>query len=208
MRRATGVRLAILGAFLLMAACGGGGDGGGGGSAELAASELVAPLNGGYKVKPDGTRVPPRGDELPVTLGSVEAHWYRVDGVYVIAFGGLDLDEAGPVCPGSSIQTDSGFEHVTNSPTEENACEGAPKLAAEDAGVRTCGPLVLYITEIPDDTEGQLFASVERYEENGTIVGATGVVAADTEAAPEIDPEAGEYTLPDGLIEGTTEASC
>ena len=208
MRGSTGVRLGALGAFLLMVACGGGGDGGQGGSAELAASELVAPLNGGYKVKPDGTRVPPQADELPVAIGSVEAHWYRAGGVYVIAFGGLDLEESGPLCPGSSIQTDSGFEQVTNSPTEENACEGAPKLAAEDAGVRTCGPLVLYITEIPDDTEGQLFASVERYEENGTIVGATGVVAADMEAAPEIDPGAGEYIIPDGLIEGTTEVSC
>jgi hypothetical protein len=175
---------------------------------ELKTSELTAPLNGGYKVKPNGSRVPPTQRELPVPLGTVEAHWYRSSGVYVIAFGGLDLDEIEPVCPGSSIQTDAGFEHVTNSPTEEGACEGAPTIAGSGAGVRTCGPLLLYITEIPEETGGDLFASLERYERSGKIVGVTGVVAADMSAAPEIDPEADVYTLPQGLIEGTTEVTC
>jgi hypothetical protein len=67
--------------------------------------------------------------------------------------------------------------------------------------------LVLYITAIPEDTEGDLFASVERYED-GRIVGVTGVVTADTEAAPEIDPGASAYTLPEGLLQGTTEVTC
>ena len=202
-----------MGAVLLLAACEGGTneppDGArANGRVELAASSLSAPLNGGYKVKPDGTRVPPRQDELPVAIGSVDARWYRSGGFYVIAFGGLNLDETGPVCPGSSVQTDAGFEHVTNSPTRGRACEGAPNLASSDAGVRTCGPLVLYVTEIPEDTEGDLFASVERYENNGRIIGVTGVVEADMSAAPEIDPEATGYTLPQGLIEGTTDVTC
>lgn len=175
---------------------------------ELTTSELTASLNGGYKVKPNGSRVPPTQQELPVPLGTVEAHWYRSGGVYVVAFGGLNLDEIEPVCPGSSIQTDAGFEHVTNSPTEEGACEGAPDIAGPDAGTRICGPLLLYITEIPEDTEGDLFASVERYQRNGKIIGVTGVVAADMSAAPEIDPEADAYTLPQGLIEGTTAVTC
>jgi hypothetical protein len=176
--------------------------------AELTASELTAGLNGGYKVKPNGSRVPPTERELPVPLDTVQAHWYRSGGVYVVVFGGLDLDETEAVCPGSSIQTDSGFEHVTNSPTEEGACEGAPTIAGPGAGVRTCGSLLLYITEIPEDTKGDLFASLERYERNGKIIGVTGVVAADISAAPEIDPEADAYTLPQGLIEGTTEVTC
>jgi hypothetical protein len=138
----------------------------------------------------------------------VEANWYRSGGVYLIAFGGLDLEASGPLCPGSSVQTDAGFERVTNSPTEKGACEGAPNLAGADAGVRTCGPLVMYITEIPEDTEGQLYASVERYQKNGRIIGVTGVVDADMSAAPEIDPEAAGYTLPQGLLEGTTEVTC
>jgi hypothetical protein len=211
-------RHCMVGALLLLTACNGDGeqpdDGGrtdGGqepGRAELAASELTAPLAGAYLIRPDGSRVPPRQDALPVPIGMVEAHWYRSGGVYVVAFGGLDLEEAEPVCPGSSIQTDAGFEHVTNSPTEEGACEGAENIAGSDAGVRTCGPLLLYITEIPEDSEGDLFASIERYEENGRIVGVTGVVEADMSAAPEIDPEADQFTLPEGLIEGTTEVTC
>jgi hypothetical protein len=175
---------------------------------ELSASQLKAPLSGAYKIKPNGSRVPPRQEELPVPLDTVEAHWYRSGGMYVVAFRGLDLDETGPVCPGSSVQTDSGFEHVTNSPTEDGACEGAQNIAGLDAGVRICGPLVLYITEIPEDTEGDLFASVERYAQRGRIVGVTSVVATDSSAAPKIDPEADTFVLPEGMIEGTTEIAC
>jgi hypothetical protein len=203
----------ILGALCLIAACTGQSgqpeDGGReAGNAELAPSDLIAPLAGGYKVKRNGSRVPPRQEELPVPLNTVEAHWYRSGGMYVVVFGGLDLDETGSICPGSSIQTDAGFEHVTNSPTEEGACEGAPTIAGSGAGVRACGPLLLYITAIPEDTEGDLFASVERYARSGKIIGVTGVVAADMSAAPEIDPEADGYTLQEGMIEGTTEVSC
>lgn len=206
------IACAGVGAVLLLVGCSGDEQPGNGAGTdrreELTASKLTAPLNGGYKVKPNGTRVPPREEELPVPIGSVAAHWYRSGGVYVIAFGGLDLDESGPVCPGSSIQTDAGFEHVTNSPTGGGACRGAQNLAGADAGVRTCGPLVLYITDIPDETSGDLFASVERHAANGRIIGVTGVVAADISAAPEIDPEADSYTLPGGLIEGATEVTC
>jgi hypothetical protein len=138
----------------------------------------------------------------------VEANWYRSAGVYVIAFGGLDLAETGPLCPGTSVQTGAGFEHVTNSPTEEGACEGAENLAGPEAGVRTCGPLLLYISEIPENTEGDLFASLEVYQEDGTIIGVTGVAEADMSAAPEIDPEADAYTLPKDLVPGTTEVTC
>lgn len=205
--------LGVLLLLLLTTWCTGPGEpstdgGAGGGRSELSVSQLKAPLSGAYKVKPNGSRVPPRQEELPVPLDTVEAHWYRSGGMYVVAFKGLDLDETGPVCPGSSAQTDSGFEHVTNSPTEDGACEGARNIAGVDSGVRICGPLVLYITEIPEDTEGDLFASVERYAKRGRIVGVTGVVAADSSAAPRIDTAADTLVLPEGLVEGTTEIAC
>jgi hypothetical protein len=197
-------------ALLVTTACTGddASDDQGSGPKEMAASELTAPLNGGYKVKPDGSRVPPTQRELPVPLGTVTAHWYRSDGVYVVVFAGLDLEETGPVCPGSSIQTDGGFEHVTNSPTEQGACEGAPNVAPSGSGSRICGPLVLYVTEIPDDAEGDLFASIERYADGGKIVGVTGVIGADPSAAPQVDADAGAYSLPAGMLEGATEVTC
>jgi hypothetical protein len=202
-------RLGLVGmaALVVLTACNGqGGDGGE--TAEVAASKLTAPLAGAYKVKPNGVRVPPKQNELPVPLGSVEAHWYRAGGVYIIAFRGLDLEETGPLCPGSSAQTDQGFEHVTNAPTEKDACEGAQNLAGADAGVRICGPLVLYTTEIPEGTQGDLFASIEQYNANGTILGVTGVIDADRSAAPEIDPEADTYSLPPGLVKGESQITC
>jgi hypothetical protein len=204
--------LGVLLLLLLTTWCSGPGEpsaeGAGESRSELLASQLKAPLSGAYKVKPDGSRVPPRQEELPVPLDTVEAHWYRSGGMYVVAFKGLNLEETGPVCPGSSAQTDSGFEHVTNSPTEDDACEGARNIAGVGSGVRICGPLVLYITEIPEDTEGDLFASVERYANKGRIVGVIGVVAADPSAAPRIDTAADTFVLPEGLVEGTTEIAC
>lgn len=201
----------IVAALLLLTACNGGqqdnGGDGGGEPVELASSKLVAPLAGAYKVRPNGSRVPPKQDELPVPIGSVEAHWYRSSGVYVVLFGGLDLDESGPVCPGSSIQTDAGFEHVTNAPTKQSACEGASTLAGPDAGIRRCGPLVFYITEIPESAKGTLFASVELYE-GRNVTGVTGVIDADRSAAPEIDARAESYKLPQGLLQGETEVTC
>jgi hypothetical protein len=209
----SGVGIGILGALLLLTGCTadeGQQDGQQrkGGEAAVEASKLVAPLAGAYEIQPDGSRVPPSEAELPVPLNTVQAHWYRSGGMYVIAYGGLDLAETGAICPGSSIQTDVGFEHVSNAPTEEGACEGAENLAGPEAGVRTCGPLVLYITNIPEKTEGDLFASLERYEEDGKIVGVTGVVEADMAAAPEIDPEASAYTLPKDLIPDTNKVTC
>lgn len=204
------VILGVLMLLLLITSCTGEPprDGAEEGRSKMPVSQLNVSLNGAYKVKPDGSRVPPRQEALPVPLDTVEAHWYRSDGMYVVAFRGLDLDETGPICPGSSAQTDAGFEHVSNSPTEDGACKGAQNVAGLDGGVRICGPLVLYITEIPEDTEGDLFASVERYAKRGRIVGVTGVVAADPSAAPSIDPEANTLVLPEGMVEGTTEINC
>jgi hypothetical protein len=203
----------IFGVFLMLSACTGPGgpredNGQAGSRTELAESQLKAPLAGAYKVKRDGSRVPPEEKELPIRIGSGEAHWYRSGGVYVVIFRGLDPNQGGPLCLGSSVQTDSGLEHVTNSPTRGEACKRAPNLARPSAGVRTCGELLFYITEIPDDTEGDLFASVERYAANGTIIGVIGVVNADKSKAPEIDVEAEGYALPEGLIEGTTQVTC
>jgi hypothetical protein len=211
MRALRGIGYGILGTLLLLSACTDGaglsGEGGGGPRVELAKSKLVAPLAGAYKVRPNGSRVPPRQGELPVPVGAVEAHWYRSDGFYVVAFRGLDLQQSGPVCPGSSIQTAAGFEHVTNAPTKESACEGATSLASPGAGVRTCGPLVFYLTEIPESAKGALFASVEVYK-GSRITGVTGVIEADRSAAPEIDAAAGGYALPEGLVRGETEVTC
>jgi hypothetical protein len=206
----------VLCATVLLAACPGDGppgddtsspstsatDGSPGPAGALEASPVVAVLDIDYEVDGQGNPRQPTADELPVPDGAVEAHWYRGVHVWVALFGGWSLEDTGPLCPGTSLQVGNEFDHLTNSPTEPgDPCEDHPDivLAGEGSGVRICGDLVLYISEIPLDAEGTLFASVERYQEDGAIVGLTGSVAADADAAPPIDAEAGGYELPPEL---------
>lgn len=117
----------------------------------------------------------------------IDALWYQSLGRYVVYYAGLSLETAGPLCPGNSIKTESGFEYVSNAPTEEGACTGAPNLAKDPAGVKVCDGKVLYLTEIPVDAEGTLYGSIEVYREDGSIVGETSQTPADAAAAPEIE---------------------
>ncbi len=126
-------------------------------------------------------------DELPVAAGSVEARWYQSGGKYVVYYQGLSLAESGPICPGNSISTDSGFLHISNAPTEAGACTGATTLVPPPTGVKLCGELVLYLTDIPADLTGVLYGTIEIYLTDGTIVGLTSMATADVAAAPEID---------------------
>jgi len=122
--------------------------------------------------------------ELPVPPGTVEAHWYTSGGRYVVAFVGLDLSATGPLCPGSSILTDQGFEFVSNAPTEEGACEGFTTLTADpEVGPSVCQGTVLYVTAIPSEKEGSLFGSIEMLADDGAaIIGLTSTA----ESSPDI----------------------
>ncbi len=148
---------------------------------------ISASLTTTYKVPdPQGSGVP-SADELPVAAGSVEARWYQSGGKYVVHYQGLSLAESGPLCPGNSISTDSGFLHISNAPTEAGACTGATTLVPPPTGVKLCGELVLYLTDIPVDLAGELFGTIEIYLADGTIIGLTSMATADAAAAPEVD---------------------
>ena len=151
----------------------------------LPESAVIALIDAGYKFGADAGEA--TDDDLPFALGTIEAHWYSSGDRYVVVFVGLDLAETGPVCPGNSILTATGFESISNSPSPDASCQGAMALASPPAGVQVCDGLVSYITEIPAGTEGTLYASIEIYTGTGTNLGATGFVVADPAAMPEID---------------------
>jgi hypothetical protein len=128
--------------------------------------------------------------ELPVPPGTVEAHWYTSGGRYVVAFVGLDLSASGPLCPGASILTDQGYEFVSNAPTEEGACEGFTTLTADpEVGPRVCQGTVLYVTAIPSDKQGILFASIEANADDGAAVIGLTSEAESSPDIPEIDQD-------------------
>ena len=150
---------------------------------------LLANLTEAYKVA-DGQAVPFAVDPIPVRPGAVQAQWYQSLGRYVVVYLGWAIEETGSLCPGNSIQTASGFLHVSNAATAGGTCEGATTLAGPDVGIRECGDLVVYVTAIPSDLGGNVFGTIERFEADGSIIGLTSVVAAEPSAAPAVDLDA------------------
>ena len=123
--------------------------------------------------------------------GAVTARWF-VDGErWVVHYQGLDLSATGPLCPGNSILTAFGFEHVSNAPTATGVCGLFQSTLAEPpVGVRLCDDQVLYVTEIPADAEGRLFATIERSRAGGAVTGLTGEADLAAGRPPVIDLDA------------------
>ena len=143
-----------------------------------------ASLTTHYKFPPGG---PAPLDELPFPPGTVEARWYKSGDRYVVYYHNFSLD--GPAyCPGNSIQTTTGFEHISNSPAVDGACGGASTLATEaSAGVVLCDDLVLYVTQIPSDKVGDLYGTIEIIESDGAGIGLTSISPTSLGEAPEVD---------------------
>lgn len=120
----------------------------------------------------------PYSAESPVP-GPTEAHWYQHDGFYVVLYRGFDASAGVQICAGNSIQVAEGWINISNSPhlgSADEICVGAPKIADSPAGVYACGSLLYYVTEIPSDSEGNLFGTLEI----GTVDG----FAGSTSSAP------------------------
>ena len=158
-------------------------------AADLPDTPVTAALDQMYNTTGDAFAAKDLGGVEP---GDVTARWYVAGDRWAVHYDGLDAGATGPLCPGNSVQTDAGFEHVSNAPTEAGACEGFDAtLASGPVGVRRCGAHVLYMTAIPADVRGILHASIEtRYRTPGSVVGLTGTADPGDGEAPEIDLEA------------------
>lgn len=123
--------------------------------------------------------------------GEVSARFYRAGDVWAAVYDGLSPDD--DVCPGNSVAAPDGtFEAVSNSPVTDGACDGAPAgstiLDGSDGdGVMICGDQVGYLTIIPADAEGTLFASMVEFSGPEEGISYVGMAAVDA-TAPEIDP--------------------
>jgi hypothetical protein len=154
------------------------------GGTDLPDTPVVATLGDPYDFN-GGT---PDPAVLPAEPGTVEARWYRTTDVYAIVYAGLDADV--DAYPGNSVLTDTGFEFVSNAPLPDASCDNFPTLIdnTADQGVQICDGQVSYLTLIPADTPGTVFASLEAPAPD---VGGVGISAstevADPSSAPEID---------------------
>jgi hypothetical protein len=153
---------------------------------DLPDTTVTATIDQPYNTSGDPFRPADLGGVEP---GDVTARWYVEGDRWVVHYDGLDADATGPLCLGNSAQTAAGFEHVSNAPTEAGACEHFDgTLATDPVGVRRCGEDVLYLTAIPADVEGVLYASIEtQYQTPGSVVGLTSVADPAGAAPPKID---------------------
>jgi hypothetical protein len=152
--------------------------------AAIRETPLTAKLDSGYRVENGSISNPDEGD-LPVAPGSVEAHWYKSEGRWVVVYTGVPKDP-GPICPGNSILVGTSYESVSNAPIEEGVSCGSSTLAVDPAGLRWCGPHLVYVTEIPASKTGALSASIEQYE-GAVILGVTGMTSTDFGEAPKVE---------------------
>jgi hypothetical protein len=171
---------------------------------------LVGTLDQGYKIDADGVQIVPAPEELPAIPGSIQAWWYHTEKAYVVLYAGLSLDEYGPLCPGTSILVGPEFEYVSNAPTAPGACAGRLRKnpAGKRAGVRACGPLLLYLTKIPWGTQGVAHASLETVQD-GVLLGVSSAIDTTVAEAPEIKLSTAGYTIPAGALpDGSTQVAC
>lgn len=144
--------------------------------------------------------------------GSVQAHWYQWDGLYVVLYRGFDASDGSQICAGNSAQEAAGFNYITNSPhngTIEEICDGSPKIAEEPSGVYACGPLLYYLTEIPIDVVANLWGTLEIVKDNATVVdGQTSAVPVDIENTPEFEPGLTAYELPSSTVDDLGAVTC
>lgn len=156
----------------------------------LPASTVTAVLGQPYD-RAGGT---PDADSLPASDGSVTALWYRAGDVFAVYYQGLAIDVN--ACPGNSVLIEEeGFDHVSNAPLPDASCDSFPTLIENtaDQGVQICEDRVSYLTHIPSDQAGVLFASLEAEVESagGGVVGLTSTVEVDDpESVPEVEVSA------------------
>jgi hypothetical protein len=151
------------------------------------------------------------GGETLFPPESVEAHWYQWDGQYVVLYRGFNVLLGEPICAGNSLLDPvDGFVNISNSPHEGTVaeiCDGVPKLADAPSGVYACGKLLYYLTEIPTETVGTLFGTLEIVNA-GVGDGQSSVAETDITSTPEFEPGLVAYELPPSDVDSGGTVTC
>jgi predicted esterase len=176
--------------LVLASACSGGGSDG---VADFPSTHIVAPIDRIYKFDAEGSLPLVDQSELPVKPGVVTARWFTFGGWQIAVFDGLQIDDSISLCLGTSFFNPgtNQLEYVTASPTSDDACDGSsagsfipPAVGA--TGMRECDGLVSYVTGIPAEAQGTLFATVTAFPGDGTGLEVSGRVESTADLATEI----------------------
>ncbi len=119
---------------------------------------------------------------------AVTAQWYIVGESWAVYYRGLTPDAANGKCPGASIGTAKGFEHVSNSPYGALACQNFTGSVLPPGSLHLCnGNAIVYTSSIPTTAAGALYGTIEQGLFDASIQGMTGKVTANTAYVPTID---------------------
>jgi len=123
-------------------------------------------------------------------VGQVTAEWYQAEGYYVVVYDGLNLDQSGPLCPGASAQLpdrNDFFDFTTNAATPGADCSDFHTLTQDpDVRALVCNGALAFRTAIPGGSEGKLYASLEKSDNDG-VIGVVGMASTDMGPIPSID---------------------
>lgn len=124
---------------------------------------------------------------------------------------GFNASSGGPICVGNSIlEADDRSANISNSPhqgTVAEICDGVPKLADAPSGVYACGALLYYLTEIPTETVGTLFGTLEIVR-SGVGDGQSAIAESDITSTPEFEPGLSAYELPPSNVDNGGTVVC
>jgi hypothetical protein len=151
------------------------------------------------------------GGEALFPAESVEAPWYQWDGLYVVLYRGFNASSGEPIFADNSILDPvDGFVNISNSPhagTVDEICDGVPKLADAPSGVYACGALLYYLTEIPTETVGPLFGTLEIV--NADVGdGQSSIAETYIASTPEFEPGLAAYELPPSNVNNGGTVMC
>lgn len=154
---------------------------------------------------------PPEDRGQALLPDPVEAHWYQHDGRYVVLYRGFDASAGREICAGNSIFIGGvGFTNITNSPhlgAVDEICVNVAKIAEPPSGVYACGSLLYYVTEIPIESEGTLYGTLEIGAPDG-FSGQSSQADTDLANTPEFLPNQAAYELPESGVGAGGPVTC
>lgn len=146
----------------------------------------------------------------PAVEGEVKVYFNNgTNGTIIAIYHGSGLSDPTGLCPGNSLFSGGDWILISNAPASEGACDEGFASEPERVGsVRICTSNVwLYETKIPNDSEGDLYGSLERFVDGG-YQGQTAVIPNQA-GTPLIDYSMDGYALsPMFTSDGATEIKC
>jgi hypothetical protein len=128
--------------------------------------------------------------DLPVAPGSIEVRWYVSGDTLAALFIGLGNAQTDGLCLTTSAVSDDKVLFVSHRPIEQGGCAHIPSLNPDQlAPVLPCRDGLLFLTAIPADFEGTVYAHIDRFDPEKLAIAGMRSGAPIVPGIPELDVE-------------------